>query len=76
LTTRLATTPGGPGCFDPTLVAWNDLEAIANPKHKQPDELREWGGNFDPERFDVADANAALRCSRTERLTRRAMRRA
>jgi len=38
------------------------LEAIANPEHEQHEELLEWvGGEFDPEQFDIAEANAALR---------------
>jgi hypothetical protein len=38
------------------------LEAIADPEHEQHEELLEWvGGEFDPEQFDVAEANAALR---------------
>jgi len=38
------------------------LEAIGDPKHEQHDESLEWvGGEFDPEQFDVAEVNAALR---------------
>jgi hypothetical protein len=37
------------------------LEAIADPEHPEHDELLEWvGGAFDPEQFDLAEANAAL----------------
>jgi hypothetical protein len=38
------------------------VEAIADPEHKQHEELLEWvGGGFDPEAFDQAQANKALR---------------
>ncbi len=38
------------------------LEAIADPEHERHEELLEWvGSEFDPEQFDVAEANAALR---------------
>ena len=41
------------------------VEAIADPKHEQHEELLEWvGGAFDPEQFDIAEANAALRSLR------------
>ncbi len=37
------------------------LEALADPKHPNHVELREWsGGGFDPEAFDVEAANRAL----------------
>ncbi len=53
------------------------LEAIADPRHEQHRDMLRWvGGRFDPDRFDLTDANAALRSSRTERLTRRATRQA
>ena len=29
------------------------LEAMANPKHERHEEFREWGGRFDPEKFDA-----------------------
>ena len=38
------------------------LEAIADSEHEEHDELLEWvGGEFDPEAFDLAEVNAALR---------------
>jgi hypothetical protein len=38
------------------------LEAIGDPKHELHEELREWvGGEFDPELFDIAEVNTALR---------------
>ena len=37
------------------------LEILANPAHPQHEEQLEWlGGEFDPEAFSVADADAAL----------------
>lgn len=37
------------------------LEAIADPEHPEHEELLEWvGGEFDPEQFEIAEANAAL----------------
>jgi hypothetical protein len=44
---------GGYECF---------LEAIRDPEHKEHREMLEWvGGEFDPEAFDVAEANKALK---------------
>ena len=38
------------------------LEAIADPKHEQHDELLEWiGGKFDPGKFDAKAATTAMR---------------
>jgi hypothetical protein len=38
------------------------LQAIADPSHPEHDENMEWvGGDFDPERFDVAEVNYLLR---------------
>lgn len=38
------------------------LEAIADPKHPEHEELLEWvGGTFDAEAFDLAETNARLR---------------
>jgi hypothetical protein len=38
------------------------LTAITDPEHPEHDELREWaGGEFDPEGFDLAEIDAALR---------------
>jgi hypothetical protein len=38
------------------------LEAIADPNHPEHEDMLEWsGGDFDPEAFDLADANAELR---------------
>jgi hypothetical protein len=37
------------------------LEAIADPRHKQHDEMLEWvGGSFDAELFDLAETNASF----------------
>ena len=37
------------------------LEAISDPRHEEHEELLEWVGDaFDPERFDIAEANARL----------------
>jgi hypothetical protein len=37
------------------------VQAIADPEHPEHEELLEWvGGEFDPEQFDLAEANAAL----------------
>jgi hypothetical protein len=41
------------------------LEAISNPKHPEHAEMVGWsGGEFDPERFDLDEANKALNGSR------------
>ena len=32
------------------------LAALRNPKHPEHAEMREWAGDFDPERFDLARA--------------------
>ncbi len=38
------------------------LEAISDPRHPEHDERLEWtGGAFDPEGFDIAAVNRALR---------------
>ena len=48
------------------LTAWvgrygDFLEAIQNPKHKQHEERLEWfGGEFDPEAFDLEAVNKEL----------------
>jgi hypothetical protein len=37
------------------------LEAVANPKHPEHRDMLDWiGGTFDPEAFDVRDANLAI----------------
>ena len=36
------------------------LEAFSNPHHVEHGRLREWGGDFDPERFDRNAVNTAL----------------
>ena len=37
------------------------LEVLANPKHPEHQEMREWvGGSFDPESFGVHEANLAI----------------
>lgn len=37
------------------------LEVLANPSHPEHSHLRSWAGDFEPERFDVAQINTALR---------------
>jgi hypothetical protein len=38
------------------------LEAIRNPRHPEHEEMLDWvGGSFDPEAFDLEEANEALR---------------
>ena len=38
------------------------LEVLADPEHPDNDDLRDWlGSEFDPEAFDVAAADAAVR---------------
>ena len=37
------------------------LEALSNPKHEQHDEMKEWGGDFDPENFDPKQATKAMK---------------
>lgn len=47
------------------------LQAIANPRHPGHVDMLEWGGEFDPEAWDLAAAEAALRRARGRRMTRR-----
>jgi len=37
------------------------LEVLADPDHPEHTHLRSWAGDFEPERFGVADVNTALR---------------
>ena len=37
------------------------LEALADPKHEQHDDLKEWGGNFDPENSDSKRATREMK---------------
>jgi hypothetical protein len=37
------------------------LEALADPKHEQHDELLEWSGPFDPEKFDPKEATKHMK---------------
>lgn len=37
------------------------LEAVADPKHEQHDDFMEWGGEFDPEKFDAKQATKAMK---------------
>ncbi len=47
---------GGTGGYE------NFLAAIRDPNHEEHEEYLEWiGGEFDPEQFDLAEINAALR---------------
>src|SRR5262249_4936275 len=42
------------------------LEALADPKHKRHEELKEWvGGEFDPEAFDIEAVNDELQALST-----------
>ena len=51
------------------------LQAIANPKHEEHDEMLEWiGGDFDPEGFDLDEVNAALQQIKPARGRRNALR--
>lgn len=52
---------GGPGGYEEFLAA------ISNPKHKRYEDMREWiGGDFDPEHFDLNEANEILKDSWSE----------
>ena len=43
------------------------LEAIRNPRHPEHEEMLDWvGGSFDPEAFDLAEANEALQLAEEE----------
>jgi len=43
----------------------NLIEALANPKHEEHAELREWiGEHFDPEEFDLDEINAGMKAVR------------
>jgi pRiA4b ORF-3-like protein len=46
---------GGPGGYEDL------LEAVGDPSHKEHKELRKWLGPFDPEEFDLAEINEALK---------------
>ena len=46
---------GGIGGF------YDFLEARANPKHEQHDDLMEWGGDFDPKKFDAKLATKEMK---------------
>ncbi|HEX2974029.1 MAG TPA: plasmid pRiA4b ORF-3 family protein [Tepidisphaeraceae bacterium] len=37
------------------------LEALADPKHEQHEDMKEWIGEYDPEHFDLAEVNAELK---------------
>ena len=37
------------------------LEALADPEHEQHDEFMEWGGEFDPEKFDARQATKDMK---------------
>jgi hypothetical protein len=37
------------------------LAALADPRHEEHESSREWAGDFDPERFDLADVNRRMR---------------
>jgi len=37
------------------------LEALADPKHDDHEMYAKWGGDFDPEEFDVVEATKRMR---------------
>ena len=37
------------------------LEALSDPKHEQHDDLMEWGGDFDPKKFDAKQATREMK---------------
>ncbi len=37
------------------------LAALADPKHEEHDELKEWGGDFDPNKFDAKQATKDMK---------------
>ena len=43
------------------------LEALSDPRHPQHGEILEWHGPFDPDAFDIAATNRALRVRRRRR---------
>jgi hypothetical protein len=68
-TTRGASRASGPapGGLRRAVGAGDFVEAVRNPGHERHEELLEWvGGEFDPEAFDIAAANEALRCAGRE----------
>jgi hypothetical protein len=55
------------------------LDVLANPDHKEYQDMRSWvesmvDGKFDPEALDLKKVNRAIRQNRTRTLTERAMR--
>jgi hypothetical protein len=38
----------------------NYLEAIGDPSHEEHEDMLEWGGDFDPEEFDLKQVNREL----------------
>jgi hypothetical protein len=38
----------------------NLLKVLANPRHREHEEMKEWAGDFDPSAFDIALVNATL----------------
>lgn len=51
------------------------LKALADPSHEDHARLKDWlGGGFDPEAFDLAGVNEAIKTDRTRKLTEQAMR--
>jgi len=45
---------GGPGGYEEL------LEVLADPGHEEHESMREWAGDWDPELFDIDQANAEL----------------
>jgi Plasmid pRiA4b ORF-3-like protein len=37
------------------------LEALTDPKHERHEDFKEWGGDFDPEKFDARQATKAMK---------------
>ena len=48
----------------------NYLEAIADPKHPEHEEMLEWSGAFDPEAFSIEEVNRILAGKRAVRRAR------
>ncbi len=43
------------------------LKVLRNPKHPEHESMREWAGDYDPARFNLADVNRQLKRIRVER---------
>ncbi|HOX07044.1 MAG TPA: plasmid pRiA4b ORF-3 family protein [Planctomycetota bacterium] len=50
------------------------LKTLAHPQHEDYEAMKEWvGDHFDPEAFDLAAINKAIKTDMTKKLTRKAM---